>query len=140
MTADPLAVLADKFAITETLTRFCLALDTEDWDQMRQVLAEDAVWHSVMNGTIEGRERIVENQRRSRSRLTDARHQLGNILIEVDGETATSIAYVIGHDMFRDRPDAPVRIIGSYRDRLVIRGGVWLIAHRSFERLWLEPH
>ena len=140
MAPDPLTVLAEKCAIHETLVRFCLALDAADWESMRRVLAEDVVWQSERSGTIEGRERVIDNQRASRSRLAAARHQLGSILFEVDGDTANSVAYVIGHDLFLDRPEKPVRIVGNYRDRLIKRDGTWLIARRSFERLWLEPH
>ena len=60
-------------------------------------------------------------------------HQMTNILIEVDGDGATSATYAIVTLRTKRAPDGSASLItsrGRYLDRWSRRGGVWAIDHR----------
>jgi hypothetical protein len=61
-------------------------------------------------------------------------HQIANVLIEVDGDTAGSEAYVTATLWASFEPEALTEIVsrGRYVDRWSRRDGVWAIDHRRF--------
>lgn len=129
---DPsVAVLLAKQEITEQLYRYCRALDRFDKELALRV------WHEggtadygadIFQGTGEGFVEwvwVIHEQG-----FTIHSHQITNVLIEVDGDTAVSEAYLTvalrprrGDDYF-DR--------GRYLDRWERRDGRWAIVARRF--------
>jgi hypothetical protein len=87
--------LIDRHAITELISRLGLWLDGDTTlDQARAILAAD-VAVSTPGGTATGLERTVEQARRNHEVRTQ--HVIANVLVELDGDTATAGANLIVH-------------------------------------------
>ena len=133
MTEPDVQMLADKQAITEVIYRYCRALDRMDANAAR------AIWHDggtadygpLFAGT---GEEFVEWVWRAHAAMARHSHQITNILIEVDGDTASSESYVTV--ALRTKAGAGVAVEiearGRYVDRWSRRGGRWAIDHRRF--------
>ena len=128
---DELGGLVAKQAITEVLYRYCRSLDRFDREMAL------ACWHpggtadygpDIHQGTGES---FVEWVWQIHEELFGAHsHQITNILIEVDGTTAVSEAYVTVAMRMRDGQDVIDR--GRYLDRWEERDGRWAITARRF--------
>jgi hypothetical protein len=131
--SDPLLEeLAAKQAIRDALSRYCRGLDRMDAEMARAVWHEGGTAHYF--GFFEGTgDEFVEWVWKSHERMQRHSHQITNVLIELDGDTATSEAYVIV--ALWTLPDAEgnqVEIVarGRYLDRWSRRDGRWAIDHR----------
>jgi hypothetical protein len=133
MFESAMETLLAKQAITEVLYRYCRGLD-----RMDRALAL-SVWHEgstldygpIFTGS--GAE-FVDWVWVAHEALAAHSHQITNILIDVNGECATSEAYVTV--ALRTKPDGGsiMDIVdrGRYLDRWSRRQGVWAIDHRTF--------
>jgi hypothetical protein len=129
--ADTLETLIAKQAITETLHRYCYAMDRMDPELGAQIWHPDGMAH--YGPTIfEGRaadylKRVFELHRLTKG----TSHQVTNIMISVDGDRATSESYVHACIRMNDGNDVVVR--GRYLDTWSCRGGEWRIDERRYE-------
>lgn len=128
-------VLLDRFEIQDLLYRYCRGVDRCDEVLVRSAYHPDSYddrgyWRG--NGH-EFATFIVERLRAANSATT---HAVTNVLIEVDGDTATSESLVRATLVRRDHP-ATVDIVGArYLDRLSRREGVWGIDQRLVVLDW----
>ena len=92
----------------DLISRFYLALDTRDWDQLPTVLAEDAVLRTRMVrqgvrgpevGHVEGRDAIIAMIQGLWERLAGTHHMTSNHIVEIgaDGETASGNCTLRAH-------------------------------------------
>jgi SnoaL-like domain len=122
-----------KLAITEVIYRYCRALD-----RMDRALA-DTVWHpdgtADYGPTFEGpASKLLDVMWVNHAALAGHSHQVTNILIDVDGDTAGSEAYVTGFlwSVSDEGAVSHMLAIGRYLDRWSLRNGAWAIDHRRF--------
>ena len=120
----------DERAIQQGLFRYAACMDMRDWAGLDSVLAADATADFGI-GPIAGRDEIV---RFTRSFLDDCgptQHLLGNIFIEVDGDRATSRAYVADlHLGTGTQSQTSYRTLGLYMDRWACTPDGWRITER----------
>jgi len=90
MTLDDL--IAER-AIQRQLVRFARAMDERDWGAF-DALTTDDVRADFGLGEVVGRAAVVGAMRAFLDGCGPTQHLLGNVLVEVDGETARSRAYV----------------------------------------------
>jgi hypothetical protein len=130
-TAAELRELLDKQAITEVLHRYCVAFDTKDRELGYSVWHPDgtADYVGMFQGT--GRDFVDFGIGAHEMLLPRSSHQVTNLLIEVDGDAATSTAYVTAASQRADRRTVHL-IRGQYDDRWTRREGTWAIDHRRF--------
>jgi hypothetical protein len=126
-----IATLADKQAITEVVRTYCRAVDRLDIPLGQSIFHEDghADYGPFYQGPGKG---VIEAICESHHHLTSHSHQVTNILIEVDGDTAGSESYVFG--TMRSENDGKVMQIGvwgRYLDRWEKRNGRWGIVQRK---------
>ena len=128
-----LAVLIAKQAITEQLHRYCRAMDRMDNTLGRSVFHPDAIadYGSMYQGTGHG---FIDFVYDAHARLLIHHHQLGNILIAVDGDMASSESYVTVTFRSKDGSGALIAMksYGRYVDRWERRDGLWAISHRRY--------
>ncbi len=120
--------LAAKQAITEVLYRYCHAVDRIDPDLGSQIWHPDGLAHyeGIFEGTGSGFMAFVLDSHRK----TDATsHQLTNVLVDVDGERATSESYITAC-VRAGGTDVVVR--GRYSDTWSRRAGEWRIDDRRY--------
>jgi hypothetical protein len=125
--------VAAKQAITEMLYRYCRGLDRMDRDLAL------TVWHpgggahygGIFDGTGEG---FIEWVWQAHAGFERHSHQITNVLIEVDGDTAVSEAYVTVVLRMRGDGDqfTDVESRGRYLDRWSRQDGRWAIDDRSY--------
>ena len=127
-----LRTLADKDAIRDVLYTYCRALDRMDRPLASTVWHPGATAHydGIYEGTGEG---FLDWVWKSHAAMERHSHQITNTLIRIDGDHATSEAYVTV--VLWTLPDTQGRqreLVGRgrYIDRLEKREGVWAIVHR----------
>jgi ketosteroid isomerase-like protein len=131
MDAQTLQQLADRQAITDVIYRYCRAMDRIDHALGYSVFHDDATVDygaEVFQGSGRGFiEHVCEQHRRTLVHL----HQVTNILIELDGDSAASEAYVFS-DLRVGSEAQPKQVTtwGRYIDQWSRRDGRWAIDRR----------
>ncbi len=129
---DVLKELLVKQEITERLYTYCRGMDRIDNDLAKTVFHPDAVldYEDTFQGS--GYEFVewVANQHRS---LLVTSHQISNILIEVDDDSAVSESYVtMAGRMKIEENEYEQRVRGRYIDKWTYHDGKWAIERRQF--------
>ncbi len=87
--SDPLSLLMDEREINRALTRFARAMDERDWEAAKAILSEDATGE-LGTGPLNGPDAIIACIRHYLDGCGPTQHLLGNLLIEISGDTAES--------------------------------------------------
>jgi 3-phenylpropionate/cinnamic acid dioxygenase small subunit len=132
---DALRMLVDERAITRGLADFARILDTKAWDRLGEVFAQDIVFDYGSGRDETGIAALTENMRRFLDRCGGTQHLIGSIKVDVEGDRATSRAYVQARHQRVDDAAGPVfDSNGEYVDRWERRAEGWRIARR--DALW----
>jgi uncharacterized protein (TIGR02246 family) len=128
--------MSDKDEIRELLATYCFALDADRFEEMAALFTPDGVWETAF-GTGSGRDGIVAQ---ARSIATGPRprrvHLTTNIVIDLDGDTATARS---NWALIMNTPDGPtIGSGGGYSDQLVKVDGQWFFKHRRIDRYIVE--
>lgn len=127
---DALAKLIARQEIADCLVRFSRAMDYRDWAAFDALVASDAV-ADMGNGLLNGRAQIVGLMREFLDACGPTQHLLGNMLIEVTGDEATSHTYVHDRHLPQGGATAPTfYTLGDYHDRWQRRDGRWWMVER----------
>lgn len=117
--------------IARALTRVARAMDARDWDGLAAELAGDAT-AELGTGPLSGPAEIIALIRRYLDACGPTQHLLGNLLVEVDGDRASSRCYV--SDMHLGpavREDVTFATLGDYHDQWRREDGAWKLSHRT---------
>jgi hypothetical protein len=142
MRGDPLRVLADRQEICDVLARYCRGIDRLDPNMVRSCYHHDAIdEHGPYKGDAAGFVAYAIGYLRDRFRDygETTSHMLGQVLVDVAGDTAVAESYFSAAHV-RDR-DEQLRVFefhGRYVDRFERRDGVWKISHRIVVHDWSE--
>jgi hypothetical protein len=130
--------LADKQEIAEQCVRYMSALDTRDWALLESCFTGSPVFVHP-GGRLEGFPAILARTSAALGPLDATQHLLGNVLVEVDGETARSSCYFQAQHVRAGTPGGDTYVIaGSYTDRWVRTPAGWRIAERVQAYLWRD--
>lgn len=128
---DAMQVLADKQEITENLYRYCRSVDRLDIPLGHSIWHDDAVADygpGFYQGPGKG---VIDVICKQHLHLLHHTHQVANILIDVDGDTAGSEAYVTANlRSERDGQLMQMTVWGRYIDKWSRRNGRWGIDKR----------
>lgn len=128
MTVDD---LLEEREIYRTLVAIARAMDQRDWAAIEHLAAED-MNSDLGLGEQAGREAFIACMRSFLDACGPTQHLLGNVLIEIDGDTATSEAYVSDmHVGAGDKSDSTFRTLGDYHDKWRKVDGSWHLVHRT---------
>lgn len=133
MTDTLIHQLASKQAIRDCLSRYCRALDRMDKDMAYSVWHEDGTAHYIdmYEGSGHG---FVDWVWQAHAGMERHSHQISNVLIDINGNNASSEAYVtVTLWTNQDSNGEQQEIIGRsrYLDRWSCRDGHWAIDHRT---------
>jgi hypothetical protein len=137
-----IATLLDENEIRKTVYRYCRGVDRRDFELVRSCYHPDAVdHHGILTGV---RDSFIEYIRSSLEAYESTLHFLGNVLIEVDGDSAGVESYAVAHHRLAARGSRPTRdyVVGMrYVDRFERREFGWRIAERwcAFDWSRLDP-
>lgn len=127
MALDDLLQEREIFKQLSTLAR---AMDNRDWDTVKEIFTEDAVVEMGL-GEISGKEQVVDFIKSFLDTCGTTQHMIGNVLIDIDGETATSKAYVCDIHLAPDNnPSESFRTLGDYHDTWLKVDSTWKIKKR----------
>ncbi|MEO2104805.1 MAG: nuclear transport factor 2 family protein [Actinomycetota bacterium] len=143
--------LLDRAQITEALMRYAQGVDRRDWDAVRAAYHDDAYDdHGPYKGGVDGLVDWISGRHES---IAQSMHLIGNVVIDLDGDTARSDAYCLVFQ--RQREDAEttpamfenahqadegaptIEICCRYVDEMQRRDGVWRISHRTVVYEWM---
>lgn len=135
--------LEDIEAIKQLKAEYCAACDDGyDPDRLAALFTEEAVWDGGRTfGVAEGREAIRAHFRGASERVTIARHQVMNPIIEVDGDRATGQWLLFQPCTAADSSGAEqaVWLAATYSDEYARDGDGWLIARTGIDVAFFTP-
>jgi len=121
--------LEDIEAIKQLKALYCdICDDMHNPDRITSVFAEDAIWESPDFGKAEGHDAIRELFQGFKEMFSFSQHNIMNPRIEVDGDRATGIWYIMGpwtHSENNEEKWFALR----YDDDYVKVDGVWKYQH-----------
>lgn len=123
--------LFEKSAIRDVLSRYCRSLDRMDKEMAYGVFAAEATaqYYGIFQGTGHG---FIDWVWEAHRAMESHSHQITNVLIELDGESATSEAYVtVVLQQQRQSDGVEIQCRGRYLDRWSKQNGRWLIVERE---------
>ncbi|WP_245669592.1 nuclear transport factor 2 family protein [Nocardia speluncae] len=132
---DHIPAKSDRDAVADTVNRYTYALDDRDWALLDEVFAPDAVvrYGAAEAPAVRGRAATVAMIRSFLDRCGPSQHLLGNHIIEIDGDTASSICKArVLHIGAGDNANLTYECVGVYRDRLSRSPQGWRIVERTF--------
>jgi len=128
---------ADVLAVVSVLNRYAWALDTRDWEGLREVFADD-LRADYGAFTVSGVGEMVERMRVSHAHVDSTQHLIGNHDVEVAGNTARARCSAIVTLRRAGRPSRVYRTGAWYADELVRTPAGWRIAVRTATGIWSE--
>lgn len=137
-----------RFEIMDVIHRYCHAVDRRRWALMDHVFHPDATYKFF---SIEGTWRdFVGAAKGLIDPMGPTHHQVSNITVRFDGDTAWSETYLRAYHlvpagypagtMLSIDGGGTVLVGGRYIDRFERRDGSWRIAHRHGLLDWREEH
>ena len=133
--------LADRAEIHELIMRYPRALDGRDWALLRTCFVHEGVLRAEHQDgrhifLFDGAEKVVSRvSRLDRYKVT--MHFMGNELVELDGDTATTEVYAIATHIWDGTAGAGEWVIGiRYQDTVVRTGDGWKFKDRLLIYDW----
>ncbi|MEE4146618.1 MAG: nuclear transport factor 2 family protein, partial [Halieaceae bacterium] len=118
-----LEMLLAEREIYRKIAAFARAMDRRDWQTLETMLAED-VSANLGAGEIAGRGEIVGFIRSFLDKCGTTQHLIGNVVINVEGDSATSQAYVSDIHLGKDtKSNLSFKTLGDYNDEWVCLEG-----------------
>lgn len=128
---DPLRDLLDREAVVRTIATFCVRVDEYDIAAVAEVFTEDCHvdYGPGRGGPREGRAAVAQRIAEGQSQFRRTQHQLGQSLVELDGDEARALTYVTAwhEELSGHTSEARLR----YLDTLRRVDGQWLISRRE---------
>lgn len=119
--------------IYRNLVQFAQAMDDRNWALLDSVTTKD-IAADLGTGKLSGRADMVAVMRQFLDQCGTTQHMLGNVLIDVNGDTARSQAYVADmHLGGEGLDDITFRTLGRYLDKWCKVDGRWLMCERVKE-------
>jgi len=117
--------------------RYATALDRRDWALLHTFFTPDVEGDYGGGRPLHGHEAGEAMCRQALEPLTVSQHLLGNFMVEVSGDTASSSCYLQAQHVKPGTPGGDNFIVaGTYTDRLVRTADGWRIARRRLEVTW----
>jgi hypothetical protein len=124
--------LEDRQVVADLVTRLFVSGDERRWDEMRGYFAPKVLLDmSSVNGVKPSRtspKKIAEQWEAGVDGLAAAHHQLGNVLVSVEGDEASVFCYATATHYFPNPSGGNTHVlVGTYDFHLARTGGDWLI-------------
>jgi 3-phenylpropionate/cinnamic acid dioxygenase small subunit len=122
---------AAKEQIGELLVRYATGIDRRDWALFRSCWTDDVSADYGVLGQYTDADSLTEVMRASHHDMGPTYHRMTNLVIEVDGDTATARSYVHAVLMLQPGDEENwIDVVGHYDDELVRGTDGWRISRR----------
>jgi len=118
--------------VCNTMARYIHLVDGQDFDRLDEVFDAESVWVTANGTEVVGVDNIATMLRmlvQFRPRLD--RHVVTNVIVDIDGDRATSSSHWSWELYDDDRRTWVTASTGSYDDELRQTGGRWRFARRT---------
>ncbi len=134
--ADCTTDCTDIVEIIDIAVNYTWALDTKQFDLLREVFAPDAT--AVLHGIeCDGADAIIARIGGSIVRFDRTQHLVGSHQVRVDGDTATHRCQLHSQHVRDGLPGGDNFIVGGYyQDQMVRTPDGWRIQHRVMQQTW----
>ncbi|MQY31866.1 nuclear transport factor 2 family protein [Nocardia aurantia] len=129
----------DIVAIQALYADYAYALDTKDWDAMKQVFAPEVVGDFAESGGIkQGYDAVLDQLTGVAGVLDGSHHLIGNFRISFTSRDAADVlAYVQAQHIRHDAEGGDQYLMGGmYRDKVSRTENGWRLTFRSFTPVW----
>ena len=123
--------LQDRQDVSDLLIRYATGIDRRDWDLFRTVFTPDCHLDYGEIGVWDGVEAVTEFMDVAHAAAGYLMHRISNIVIDLQGDRATTRCYVDAWIMAADN-NSGVNARGFYDDEIVRTDAGWRIARRTF--------
>lgn len=124
------SLLAER-EITRCIYQFARAMDAREWSEIDRIMTPDAT-AELGTGTLHGPADVIATIRSFLDECGPTQHLIGNVLVDVDGDRATSRAYVSDMHIGRgDKAHLYFSTLGDYHDQWALVDGRWRMTHRT---------
>jgi len=107
-------------------------MDHREWEALETFVRADVTTDFGMGSVLYGREAMIKAMRSFLDDCGPTQHLLGNVVIDVEGDVATSRAYVSDmHKGVGDKSEVTFSTLGEYHDRWRRIDGTWYMIHRT---------
>jgi 3-phenylpropionate/cinnamic acid dioxygenase small subunit len=143
-TAAAIRFLLDKQLIEQIYFRYCEIIDAKDFDRLIEVFTPDSIGdYRSANGILQdgtgALARRLHNGMGAESDCGATQHNVFNIRVEIDGDSAASRAHFYAvHEGVRHCAGQTYTCWGEYTDRWVRTALGWRIAHRLYRNFLTE--
>lgn len=121
--------LEDIEAIKQLKARYCAICDDDhNPEQIASVFAEDGIWEGGGFGTARGHDGIRELFKGFQKLIGFSQHNVMNPIIDIDGDRATAVWYLLGPFTFHKNSDDRWLAV-RYDDDYVKVNGQWKYQH-----------
>ena len=132
-------MLLDERDVVAVATRYCRALDTQNWPLLATVFLPDATAELAAASLLVGVDAITNRIRIALENLDDCQHLVGNHEVTIDGDDATHRCYLQAQHIREAAVGGPNYLVGGrYEDRMVRTPDGWRIAHRTLTVMWTD--
>lgn len=129
---ETLRSVADRQAITDQIYRYCRAMDRIDHELGYSIWHDDGTADYGADVFVGSGRGFIDHVCIQHGHLLVHSHQVTNIVIELDGDLASSEAYVTARlRMERGGKLLQMVVLSRYLDRWSKRAGRWAIDHRE---------
>lgn len=129
----------DKQDIAEVCYRYGVAVDNRDWALLSSCFLPDANAFYEGLPACHGYQAIEDTCNRALSPLSGSQHLIGNVLVQLDGDTATAQCYVQAQHVKLGTEGGDLFVFaGRYRDTLVRTPAGWKITERFLDAMWTD--
>lgn len=130
--SSSLQTVLDEREIRNRLGRFARIVDDRDWGAVGEVFADEVAFDYGAGGEQQGIEAMRANFRRYLDGCGASQHLIGSVMLEFEGERATTRAYVQArHQGIGTKAGCLLDSNGEYIDRWERRAGGWRIVRRD---------
>jgi len=127
-----MARVASREEITDLITKLFVSTDEKRWDDVSSCFAKKVLYDSSSStgrkATRTTPKRIVEQWDAGLEGLKASHHQIGNLLVNVEGDEAGAFCYGTATHFFPNPSGKNVHtFVGTYDFHLSREGGIWAI-------------
>ncbi|WP_075835844.1 MULTISPECIES: nuclear transport factor 2 family protein [unclassified Rhodococcus (in: high G+C Gram-positive bacteria)] len=121
----------DEREIYRGIVRFARAMDERNWTEIEAITTKDAT-ADLGTGPLASRAEMIALIRTFLDDCGPTQHLVANILIDIEGDTARSRAYVSDMHLGTDDLDGQFfRTLGDYHDQWAKTPNGWRMTHRT---------
>jgi ketosteroid isomerase-like protein len=136
---ESLQTLIDHNEIQSQIVRIGAMLDNHEFPSATAIFTDDVAIQTP-GGTANGVEAAVAQATRNHAKFT-TQHIISNVLIDLDGDTATARADVVATFIAKDGPMTErSSVAGSYAYELSRTADGWRVSRLSMTPLWNDLH